>query len=29
MIHELVLFSDKDNNGLSLIFNLVDGEVMN
>ena len=28
MIHELVLFSDKDGNGLSLIFNLVDGEVV-
>lgn len=28
MIHELVLFSDKDGNGLSLIFNLVDGEIV-
>ena len=28
MIHEFVLFSDKDGNGLSLIFNLVDGEVV-
>ena len=26
-IHELVLFSDKDGNGLSLTFNLVDGEI--
>ena len=28
MIYELVIFSDKDDNGLSLIFNLVDGEVV-
>ena len=28
MVHELILFSDKDCNGLSLIFNLVDGEVV-
>ena len=28
MVHELILFSDKDDNGLSLIFNLVDGEVV-